>query len=44
MEPASRPATKMLSYVDGDLGDDASDEAMSQAGGPGKELVFCPEC
>ena len=43
MDPTSPAATKMLSllrYVDGDLGDDATYEAMSQAAGPGKELLF----
>ena len=43
MDPSSAAATKMLSllrYVDGDLGDDATYEAMSQAAGPGKRLLF----
>ena len=43
MDPTSPAATKMLSllrYVDGDLGDDATYEAMSQAAGPGKQLLF----
>src|SRR6476619_762913 len=43
MDPTTPAATKMLSllrYVDGDLGDDATYEAMSQAAGPGKELLF----
>ncbi|HXZ75370.1 MAG TPA: glucose-6-phosphate dehydrogenase (NADP(+)) [Streptosporangiaceae bacterium] len=43
MDPASPAATKMLSllrYVDGDLGDDATYQAMSQAAGPGKQLLF----
>jgi glucose-6-phosphate 1-dehydrogenase len=43
MDPASPAATKMLSllrYVDGDLGDDATYEAMSAAAGPGQELLF----
>jgi glucose-6-phosphate 1-dehydrogenase len=43
MDPSSPAATKMLSllrYVDGDLGDDSTYEAMSQAAGPGKELLF----
>ena len=43
MDPASPAAVKMLSllrYVDGDLGDDATYQAMSQAAGPGKELLF----
>ena len=43
MDPTSPAATKMLSllrYVDGDLGDDATYEAMSQAAGPGERLLF----
>jgi glucose-6-phosphate 1-dehydrogenase len=43
MDPATPAATKMLSllrYVDGDLGDDATYQAMSEAAGPGKELLF----
>ena len=43
MDPTSPAATKMLSllrYVDGDLDDDATYEAMSQAAGPGKRLLF----
>ena len=43
MDPTTPAATKMLSllrYVDGDLGDRATYEAMSQAAGPGKELLF----
>src|SRR6266516_979890 len=43
MDPGSPAATKMLSllrYVDGDLGDDATYQAMSEAAGPGKELLF----
>ena len=47
MDPASPAATKMLSllrYVDGDLGDDATYQAMSQAAGPGKELLFTSRC
>jgi len=43
MDPTSPAATKMLSllrYVDGDLGDDATYEAMSQAAGTGKQLLF----
>ena len=42
MDPTSPAATKMLSllrYVDGDLGDDATYEAMSQAAGPGKRAA-----
>ena len=43
MDADSPAATKMLSllrYVDGDLGDDATYQAMSEAAGPGKELLF----
>src|SRR5207342_3915985 len=43
MDPTTPAATKMLSllrYVDGDLGDDATYQAMSQAAGPGQELLF----
>ena len=43
MDPTTPAATKMLTllrYVDGDLGDDATYEAMSQAAGPGRELLF----
>src|SRR6476646_10427925 len=43
MDPSSAAATKMLSllrYVDGDLGDDATYEAMSRAAGPGERLLF----
>jgi glucose-6-phosphate 1-dehydrogenase len=43
MDPSAPAATKMLSllrYVDGDLGDDATYQAMSQAAGPGKQLLF----
>ena len=43
MDPTSPAATKMLSllrYVDGDLGDAATYEAMSQAAGTGKQLLF----
>ena len=43
MDPTSPAAIKMLSllrYVDGDLGDDATYEAMSQAAGTGKQLLF----
>ena len=46
MDPASAAAKKMLSllrYVDGDLGDDATYEAMSQAAGPGGEVLFYME-
>src|SRR5215467_2122071 len=43
MDPTTPAAQKMVSllrYVDGDLGDDATYEAMSQAAGPGKQLLF----
>jgi glucose-6-phosphate 1-dehydrogenase len=43
MDPSAPAATKMLSllrYVDGDLGDEATYQAMSQAAGPGKQLLF----
>src|SRR6516165_2781715 len=43
IDPATPAATRMLSllrYVDGDLGDDATYEAMSAAAGPGRELLF----
>src|SRR6266516_2258324 len=43
MDPTTPAATKMLSllrYVDGDLGDEATYQAMSEAAGPGKELLF----
>ena len=43
MDPSTPAATKMLSllrYVDGDLGDDATYEAMSQAAGPGQVLFY----
>jgi glucose-6-phosphate 1-dehydrogenase len=46
MDPATPAATKMLSllrYVDGDLDDDATYQAMSQAAGPGKEVLFYME-
>ena len=33
----------LLRYVDGDLDDDATYEAMSQAAGPGKEVLFYME-
>jgi glucose-6-phosphate 1-dehydrogenase len=42
MDPATPAAAKMLSllrYVDGDLGDEATYEAMSAAAGPGQELL-----
>jgi glucose-6-phosphate 1-dehydrogenase len=43
MDPGSPAATKMLSllrYVDGDLGDDATYHAMSEAIGPGQRLLY----
>ena len=43
MDPTTPAATKMLSllrYVDGDLGDDATYQAMSEAAGPGGSLLF----
>src|SRR3974390_2450724 len=46
MDPTTPAATKMLSllrYVDGDLGDDATYQAMSQAAGPGQQLLYYME-
>ena len=46
MDPTTPAATKMLSllrYVDGDLDDDATYQAMSQAAGPGKDVLFYME-
>src|SRR5262249_22832675 len=43
MDPTTPAATKMLSllrYVDGDLGDDTTYQAMSEAAGPGQQLLF----
>ena len=43
MDPDTPAAAKMLGVlrgVDGDLGDDATYEAMSAAAGPGEELLF----
>jgi glucose-6-phosphate 1-dehydrogenase len=43
MDPGSAAARKMLGllkYVDGDLGDDATYRAMSDAIGPGRKLLF----
>jgi glucose-6-phosphate 1-dehydrogenase len=43
MDPNTAPAQKMLGllrYVDGDLGDDATYKAMSDAVGDGKKLLF----
>jgi glucose-6-phosphate 1-dehydrogenase len=43
MDPTTPAAAKMLSllrYVDGDLGDDATYQAMSEAAGPGGPLLF----
>ena len=45
MDPGSPAAVKMLSllrYVDGDLGDDATYEAMSQAARPGEGAAVLP--
>ena len=46
MDPTTAAAKKMLGllrYVDGDLGDDATYEAMSQAAGPGAQVLFYME-
>ena len=46
MDPTTPAAAKMLSllrYVDGDLDDDKTYEAMSQAAGPGKDVLFYME-
>ena len=46
MDPTTAAAKKMLGllrYVDGDLGDDATYEAMSQAAGPGTQVLFYME-
>ena len=46
MDPTTAAAKKMLSllrYVDGDLDDDATYQAMSQAAGPGKDVLFYME-
>ncbi len=43
MDPGSPAATKMLGllrYVDGDLGDDATYHAMSDAAGDGRNILF----
>src|SRR5215831_15217958 len=43
MDPTTPAAQKMVSllrYVDGDLDDDATYQAMSEAAGPGQELLF----
>jgi glucose-6-phosphate 1-dehydrogenase len=43
MDATSQAATKMLGllrYVDGDLGDDATYKAMSDATGPGSQILF----
>jgi glucose-6-phosphate 1-dehydrogenase len=43
MDPDAAPAVKMLSllrYVDGDLGDDATYHAMSDAVGDGQQILF----
>ena len=46
MDPATPAATKMLSllrYVDGDLDDDVTYQAMSEAAGPGQQVLFYME-
>jgi glucose-6-phosphate 1-dehydrogenase len=46
MDPTTPAAQKMVSllrYVDGDLNDDATYEAMSQAAGPGAQVLFYME-
>src|ERR1700734_1986108 len=46
MDPASPSAAKMLSllrYVDGDLGDDTTYHAMSDAVGAGQQILFSLE-
>jgi glucose-6-phosphate 1-dehydrogenase len=46
MDATTPAATKMLSllrYVDGDLDDDATYQAMSQAAGPGNQVLFYME-
>jgi glucose-6-phosphate 1-dehydrogenase len=46
MDPSTAAATKMVSllrYVDGDLDDDKTYEAMSQAAGPGAQVLFYME-
>jgi len=46
MDPTTPAAQKMLSllrYVDGDLGDEATYQAMSQAAGPGGRLLYYME-
>jgi glucose-6-phosphate 1-dehydrogenase len=46
MDPATAAAKKMVSllrYVDGDLDDDATYQAMSQAAGPGAQVLFYME-
>src|SRR6516225_9482403 len=46
MDPTTPAATKMLSllrYVDGDLDDNATYQAMSQAAGPGQQVLFYME-
>jgi glucose-6-phosphate 1-dehydrogenase len=43
IDPASPPAAKMLGllrYVDGDLGDDATYQAMAGAVGPGRRVLY----
>src|ERR1700727_1846456 len=46
MDPASPSAAKMLRllrHVDGDVGDDATYHAMSDAVGGGRQILFYPE-
>ena len=46
MDPTTPAAAKMLSllrYVDGDLGDDTTYQAMSEAAGPGQQLLYYME-
>ncbi len=38
--PAAKKMLSLLRYVDGDLDDDATYKAMSDAAGPGKDLLF----
>src|SRR6201997_2000164 len=38
--PAARKMLGLLRYVDGDLGDDATYQAMSDTAGPGGRLLF----
>src|SRR5215510_13879119 len=38
--PAAQTMVSLLRYVDGDLTDDATYQAMSQAAGPGQQVLF----